>query len=88
MNNRKVILSCAITGAGETAEKSPHVPLTPKAIADSAIKAAKAGATIAHIHVRDPETKKLSHDVQLFQEVVERIRASETDVTINITAGG
>lgn len=86
--NRKVILSCAVTGAGETAEKSPHVPVTPKEIADSAIKAAKAGATIAHIHVRDPKSGKLSHDVQLFQEVVERIRESDTDVVLNLTAGG
>lgn len=86
--NKNVIISCAVTGAGETNEKSPHVPVTPKEIADSAIKAAKAGATIAHIHVRDPKTGKLSHDVNLFQEVVERIREADTDVIINITAGG
>lgn len=86
--NKKVILSCAVTGAGDTTTKSAHVPVTPKEIADSAIKAAKAGATIAHIHVRDPKTGKLSHDVNLFQEVVERIRASETDVIINLTSGG
>ncbi|GAB3048786.1 beta-keto acid cleavage family enzyme [Virgibacillus ainsalahensis] len=86
--NKNVILSCAVTGAGETTEKSPHVPVTPKEIADSAIKAAKAGATIAHIHVRDPKTGKLSHDVNLFQETVERIREADTDVIINITAGG
>ncbi|MBP2078322.1 3-keto-5-aminohexanoate cleavage protein [Oceanobacillus polygoni] len=86
--NKKVILSCALTGAGDTTTKSAHVPVTPKEIADSAIKAAKAGATIAHIHVRDPETGKLSHDVNLFQEVVERIRESETDVIINLTSGG
>ncbi|KPH78758.1 MULTISPECIES: 3-keto-5-aminohexanoate cleavage protein [Bacillaceae] len=86
--NKKVILSCALTGAGDTTAKSPHVPVTPKEIADSAIKAAKAGATIAHIHVRDPKTGKLSHDVSLFQEVVERIRESETDVIINLTSGG
>ena len=86
--NKKVILSCAVTGAGDTTTKSAYVPVTPKEIADSAIKAAKAGATIAHIHVRDPKTGKLSHDVNLFQEVVERIRASETDVIINLTSGG
>lgn len=83
-----MILSCAVTGAGDTTTKSAHVPVTPKEIADSAIKAAKAGAAIAHIHVRDPKTGKLSHDVNLFQEVVERIRASETDVIINLTSGG
>ncbi|RKQ34756.1 3-keto-5-aminohexanoate cleavage protein [Oceanobacillus halophilus] len=86
--NKKVILSCALTGAGDTTAKSPHVPVTPKEIADSAIKAAKAGATVAHIHVRDPKTGKLSHDVKLFEEVVERIRESETDVIINLTSGG
>ncbi|MEN1966625.1 3-keto-5-aminohexanoate cleavage protein [Lentibacillus sp. N15] len=86
--NKKVILTCALTGAGDTTAKSAHVPVTPKEIADSAIKAAKAGATVAHIHVRDPKTGKLSHDVNLFQEVVERIRESETDVIINLTSGG
>ncbi|WP_099159221.1 3-keto-5-aminohexanoate cleavage protein [Virgibacillus ndiopensis] len=88
MAKKNVILSCAVTGAGETTGKSPHVPVTPREIAESAIKAAKAGATIAHIHVRDPQTGKLSHDVNLFNEVVERIRESETDIIINITAGG
>lgn len=86
--NKKVILSCAVTGAGDTRAKSPHVPVTPKEIADSAIKAAKAGATIAHIHARDPKTGQLSHDVNLFQEIVERIREADTDVIINITSGG
>lgn len=85
---KNVILSCAVTGAGDTTEKNPNVPVTPKEIADSAIKAAKAGATIAHLHVRDPETGQLSHDVNLFQETVERIREADTDVIINITAGG
>jgi uncharacterized protein (DUF849 family) len=86
--NKKVIVSCAVTGAGDTAGKSPHVPVTPKEIAESAIKAAKAGATIAHLHVRDPKTGKMSHDLKLYEEVVERIRESETDVIINITSGG
>ncbi|WP_158737140.1 3-keto-5-aminohexanoate cleavage protein [Alteribacillus sp. YIM 98480] len=86
--NKNVIISCAVTGAGDTASKNPEVPVTPKEIADSAIKAAKAGAAIAHIHVRDPKSGQLSHDVSLFQEVVERIRESDTDVIINITAGG
>lgn len=86
--NRHVILSCAVTGAGDTASKSSHVPVTPKEIAESSIKAAKAGATIVHLHVRDPRTSQLSHDVSLFKETVERIRESDTDVIINITAGG
>lgn len=86
--SRNVILTCAVTGAGDTTSKSPHVPVTPKEIADSAIEAAKAGATIAHIHARDPDTGQLSHDVQMYQEIVERIRESDTDVIINITSGG
>ncbi|GAB4074518.1 3-keto-5-aminohexanoate cleavage protein [Barrientosiimonas marina] len=86
--SNKVMMSCALTGAGETTAKNPDVPVTPKEIADSAIKAAKAGATIAHIHVRDPETGKLSHDVNLFRETVERIREADTDIIINLTSGG
>ncbi|WP_085524192.1 3-keto-5-aminohexanoate cleavage protein [Tuberibacillus sp. Marseille-P3662] len=85
---KKVIFTAAITGAGDTTEKSPHVPVTPEAIAESAIEAAKAGAAIAHIHVRDPKTGKLSHDTNLFREVVERVRESDTDVILNLTAGG
>lgn len=84
----KVIITCAVTGAGDTAGKSPYVPITPKEIADSAIDAAKAGAAIAHIHVRDPKTGGISFDPALYREVVERIRESETDVVINLTAGG
>ncbi|MFS0786400.1 3-keto-5-aminohexanoate cleavage protein [Shouchella sp. 1P09AA] len=84
----KRILTAALTGAGDTTKKSPHVPITPKDIAYSAIESAKAGAAIAHIHVRDPQTGKLSHDVELFRETVERIREAETDIIINLTAGG
>ncbi|MFD1066134.1 BKACE family enzyme [Oceanobacillus locisalsi] len=87
MKNKRII-TAALTGAGDTTEKSKHVPITPKEIAESAIESAKAGAAIAHIHVRDPKTGKLSHDVELFRETVERIRESDTDVIINITAGG
>lgn len=87
MKNKRII-TAALTGAGDTTEKSRHVPITPKEIADSAIESAKAGAAIAHIHVRDPKTGKISHDVELFRETVERIRESDTDVIINITAGG
>ncbi len=86
--HQEVIITCAVTGAGDTASKSEHVPVTPEEIANNAIEAAKAGATIAHIHVRDPNTGKLSHDPKLYHEVVERIRESDTDVIINITAGG
>lgn len=85
---KNVILTCAVTGAGDTANKSPHVPVTPEEIANSAIDAAKAGATIAHIHVRDPKTGGISHDTALFREVVERVRESDTDVILNLTSGG
>lgn len=86
--NTEVIVSCAVTGAGDTAHKNPNVPVTPQEIADSAIEAAKAGAAVAHIHVRDPETGEGDNDPELFREVVERIRESDTDVVINLTAGG
>ena len=85
--NYDVVVTCAVTGAGDTTGKSPHVPVTPKDIAAAAIEAAKAGAAIAHIHVRDPETGKGSRDPKLFKEVVDRVRDSSTDVVINLTAG-
>ena len=85
--NFEVIVTCAVTGAGETVDKSPHVPVTPKEVADAAIEAAKAGASAAHVHVRDPETGKGSRDVNLFKEAVDRIRDDKTDVVINLTAG-
>ena len=85
--NYDVVLTCAVTGAGDTTSKSPHVPVTPKEVAYAAIEAAKAGASIAHIHARDPETGQGSRDPKLFKEIVDRIRDSETDIVINITAG-
>ncbi|MEQ9241053.1 3-keto-5-aminohexanoate cleavage protein [Roseovarius indicus] len=85
--NFEVVLTCAVTGAGDTTGKSPHVPVTPRQVADAAIEAAKAGAAIAHLHVRDPETGKGSRDVALFEEAVALVRESETDVVINLTAG-
>ena len=85
--NFEVVVTCAVTGAGDTTGKSSHVPVTPAEIADAAIEAARAGAAIAHIHVRDPETGKGSRDVDLFRETVDRVRASDTDVVINLTAG-
>lgn len=86
--NRDVIISCAVTGAGDTPGKHPGVPVTPAAIAKAAVEAARAGAAIAHIHVRDPDTGAPSHDPALYREVVERVRAADTDVVLNITAGG
>src|SRR3954447_4186006 len=85
--NRKVIMTCALTGAGDTVGKSEHVPVTPEQIAESGIAAARAGATILHVHVRDPRSGRGSREVSLYREAVERIRASEVDVIINTTAG-
>jgi len=85
--NTNVIVTCAVTGAGDTVDKHPAIPVTPDAIANAAIEAARAGAAIAHIHVRDPETGKGSRDVALYRAVVERVRASDVDVVINLTAG-
>lgn len=85
--NHEVIVTCAVTGAGDTVGRHPAIPVTPKQIAEAAIEAARAGATVAHCHVRDPATGKPSRDVALYREVVERIRESDTDVIINLTAG-
>ena len=84
---RKVMIACAVTGSADTPSRNPAVPVTPEQIAKSAIDAAKAGAAIVHIHVRDPKTTKPSMDGALYREVVERIRASGTDVLINLTTG-
>ena len=85
--NRKVIITCALTGAGDTVSRSEHVPVTPEQIADSGIAAAEAGAAVIHVHVRDPKTGKGSREVSYYREAVERIRASGVDVIINTTAG-
>ena len=84
---RKIIVSCAITGSADTPARNRAVPVTPSEIAASAIDAAKAGAAIVHIHVRDPQTTRPSMDPALYREVVERIRASGSDVLINLTTG-
>jgi len=84
---RKVMISCAVTGSADTPARNSAVPVTPRDIAASAIDAAKAGATIVHIHVRDPQTTRPSMDPALYREVVERIRTSGTDVLINLTTG-
>ena len=85
--NREVFITCPVTGSGSTQDRSPHVPRTPKEIAESAIEAAKAGAAVVHCHVRDPETGAASRKVEYYREVTERIRDSDTDVVINLTAG-
>ena len=85
--NWEVFVTCAVTGAGDTVGKSPHVPVTPKQIAESAIEAARAGAAIVHIHVRDPETGIGVRDPDLYREVCERVREADVDVVLNLTAG-
>jgi uncharacterized protein (DUF849 family) len=85
--NFDVIVSCAVTGAGDTVDMHPQMPVSPVQIAAAALEAAAAGAAIAHIHVRDPKTGKGSRDVALYREVVERIRDSGSDLIINLTAG-
>ena len=84
---KKLFITAALTGSGGTQERSPKVPRSPEQIAAEAIDSARAGAAIVHCHVRDPETGAPVRDVHLYREVVERIRASDTDVVINLTAG-
>jgi len=84
---RKVMISCAVTGSADSPGRNPAVPVTPEQIAQSCVDAAKAGAAIVHIHVRDPRTTKPSMDAALYRETVERIRSSGTDVLINLTTG-
>ncbi|MBV1925889.1 MAG: 3-keto-5-aminohexanoate cleavage protein [Rhodobacteraceae bacterium] len=85
--NKDVFITCAVTGSGATQDRSNKVPRSPKQIADSAIAAAKAGAAVVHCHVRDPDTGAPSRDLGMFRELTNRIRDSETDVVLNLTAG-
>jgi uncharacterized protein (DUF849 family) len=85
--NKEVFITCAVTGSGGTQDRSPHVPRSPKQIADSAIAAGKAGAAVVHCHVRDPETGAPSRDLQYYQEVTDRIRDADIDLVLNLTAG-
>jgi uncharacterized protein (DUF849 family) len=82
-----VFITCAVTGGGDTVSKSPHVPVTPEQIADSAIEAAKAGAAVVHCHVRDLETGKQSRNLDLYRELTDRVRSANTDVVLNLTGG-
>ncbi|MFB9148954.1 3-keto-5-aminohexanoate cleavage protein [Roseovarius ramblicola] len=84
---RKTILTAAITGNLMTPEISPHLPVTPAEIAEQALDAAKAGASIVHLHVRDPDTARGSMDLALYRELVERIREKNEDVILNLTTG-
>ncbi len=83
----KVIITCAVTGSGDTVAKHPAIPVTPEQIANAALEAASAGATVVHCHVRDPKTGKGARGVDLYREVMERIRAKNKHVIINLTAG-
>jgi uncharacterized protein (DUF849 family) len=85
--NWEAFITCAVTGSGDTAGRSRHVPVTPAQIAAAVIEAAGAGAAVAHIHVRDPATGGPSRDPALYREVVEAVRASDTDVVLNLTTG-
>jgi uncharacterized protein (DUF849 family) len=84
---RPIIITCAVTGGADSTKQSPHVPVTPEQIANEAIAAAKAGAAIVHIHVRDPQTGKGSMENAHYREVVKRIRDSKVNVLINLTTG-
>ena len=84
---RKVILTCAVTGGAPYNPKHPNFPSTPTKIADAVIEAAGAGASVAHIHARDPETGKGSRKIEYFKEIVDRVRQSGVDIVINLTAG-
>ena len=85
--NTEAFITCAVTGAGDTTARSANVPVTPEEIAASALEAARAGAAVVHIHVRDPATGQGSRDVELYRQVVDIIRAADVDAVINLTAG-
>jgi len=85
--NPSVFITCAVTGSGDSAGKSPHVPVTPKQIAAAAVEAHQAGAAIVHLHVRDPDSGKASRDPALFRELYQRVREQDTGVIINLTGG-
>lgn len=81
------VITCAITGNLTKPEQTPHLPITPEQIANSALEAARAGAALVHIHVRDPQTGRPSMDVALYDEVIRRIRAENREVIVNLTTG-
>ncbi len=85
--NPDVMITCAVTGGGDTTQKSPHVPVTPEQIANACIAAARAGAAIAHVHVRDPATGQGTRKLSYYREVMTRVAASGVDVILNLTTG-
>jgi uncharacterized protein (DUF849 family) len=84
---RKIILTCAVTGNAPFNPKHPNFPVTPAQICDAVVEAANAGASVCHIHVRDPETGEGNRDPALFKEVVDRVRNTGVNIVINLTAG-
>jgi uncharacterized protein (DUF849 family) len=84
---RKVVVTCAVTGGGQLTKNSKHVPITPRQIAEEIISSAKAGAAVAHVHVRDPETGAPSSRLDLYEETIDRVRSSPVDVILNVTTG-
>ncbi|MES2496531.1 MAG: 3-keto-5-aminohexanoate cleavage protein [Pseudomonadota bacterium] len=87
MSGQKTILTCAVTGGAPYNRKHPSMPITPKQIADACIEAASAGASIVHVHVRDPQTGEGNRDRAHFREVVDRVRQTGTDIVLNLTCG-
>lgn len=87
MSDQKTILTCAVTGGAPFNPKHPSMPITPKQIADACIEAASAGASIVHIHVRDPKTGQGNRDRAHFREVVDRVRQTGVDIVLNLTCG-
>jgi uncharacterized protein (DUF849 family) len=87
MHARKTIITCAVTGNLTKPEQHPGLPITPQQIADSALEAAQAGAAVVHIHVRDPQTGRPSMELELYRQVIERIRAVDSELIINLTTG-
>lgn len=87
MHNRKTILTCAVTGNLTTPQQHPGLPVTPRQIADAALEAAEAGAAVAHIHVRDPETGRPSMGLDYYREVMDMIRREHQALIINLTTG-
>jgi uncharacterized protein (DUF849 family) len=85
--SRPVVITCAVTGGGDTVGKHPDIPVTPEQIATAVIDSCKAGAAVCHIHVRDPETGKPTMRGDLYAEVVKRVRDSGSPVVINLTTG-
>ncbi len=83
----KIVITCAVTGNLTTRSHTPHLPVTPAEIAASALEAAEAGAAIAHIHVRHPETGEPSMELAYYREVVERIRERDEALILNLTTG-